>query len=233
MPKRAAEVNAIHTLFQNLRATCHLFATVAVGWNRSASVLKAIWLISRSKKVRLGFSAIGLCLSVTLFATSVGAADKDQKKPARADVLQKLIDCRAIPSDAERLACYETQTAKIDDAEAKRDVVIIDRDQATKARKDGFGLPARPLVVGAPPALGEGVTDVTAKIRSARLLESNRWLFVLEDGARWYQAESKTLRDPKPGQSVRIRKASLGGFLANIDGQPATRVRRIDQPAVN
>ena len=67
--------------------------------------------------MRLGFSAIGLCLSVTLFATSVGAADKDQKKPARADVLQKLIDCRAIPSDAERLACYETQTAKIDDAD--------------------------------------------------------------------------------------------------------------------
>jgi hypothetical protein len=233
MPKRAAEVNAIHALFQNLRATCHLFATVAVGWNHSASVLMSMWLISRSKKVRLGFSAIGLCLSVTLFATSAVSAGKDQKKPARADVLQKLIDCRSIPSDAERLACYETQTAKIDDAEAKRDLVIIDRDQATKARKDGFGLPARPLIVGTPPALGEGVSDVTAKIRSAKLLDSKRWLFVLEDGARWYQAELKTLRDPKPGQSVRIRKASLGGFLANIDGQPATRVRRIDQPAVN
>ena len=180
--------------------------------------------------MRLGFLAIGLCL---IFTTSVVAADKDQKKPARADVLQKLIDCRSIPSDAERLACYETQTAKIDDAEAKRDLVIIDRDQATKARKDGFGLPARPLIVGTPPALGEGVSDVTAKIRTAKLLGSKRWLFVLDDGARWYQAELKTLRDPKPGQSVRIRKASLGGFLANIDGQPATRVRRIDQPAVN
>lgn len=164
---------------------------------------------------------------------NAAAADRDQKKPARADVLQKLIDCRAIPSDAERLACYEAQTAKIDAAEAKRDLVIIDRDQATKARKDGFGLPSRPLIVGAPPALGEGVTDVTAKIRTAKLLNTNRWLFVLDDGARWYQAESKTLRDPKPGQSVRIRKASLGGFLANIDGQPATRVRRIDQAGIN
>ena len=183
--------------------------------------------------MRLGILVIGLWAGISLFATDAVAADKDQKKPARADVLQKLIDCRAIPNDAERLACYETQTAKIDNAEAKRDLVIIDREQATKARKDGFGLPSRPLIVGAPPALGEGVTDVTAKIRTAKQLNSKRWLLVLEDGARWYQAESKTIRDPKPGQSVRIRKASLGGFLANIDGQIAIRVRRIDQPALN
>jgi hypothetical protein len=183
--------------------------------------------------VRLGILVIGLCAGVSLFSVGATAADKDLKKPARADVLQKLINCRAIPNDAERLACYEAQTAKIDDAEAKRDLVIIDRDQATKARKEGFGLPARPLVVGTPPSLGEGVSDVTAKIRTAKLLSTKRWLIVLDDGARWYQAESKTIRDPKPGQSVRIRKASLGGFLANIDGQPATRVRRIDQPALN
>lgn len=183
--------------------------------------------------VHSGIIVIGFCAGISLCAANAVAAGKDQKKPVRAEVLQKLIDCRAIPVDAERLACYETQTAKIDDAEAKRDLVIIDRDQVTKARKDGFGLPSRPLVVGAPPALGEGVTDVTAKIRTAKLLTSKRWLFVLDDGARWYQAELKTIRDPKPGQSVRIRKASLGGFLANIDGQPATRVRRIDQPGVN
>jgi hypothetical protein len=183
--------------------------------------------------VRLGFVVIGFLSGLLVCATSAAAAGKDQKKPNRAEVLQKLIDCRAIPADVERLACYEAQTAKIDAAEANRDLVIIDRDQATKARKDGFGLPSRPLIVGTPPTLGEGVTDVTAKIRTAKLLASKRWLFVLDDGARWYQAELKTLRDPKPGQSIRIRKASLGGFLANIDGQPATRVRRIDQTSAN
>jgi hypothetical protein len=170
------------------------------------------------------------CAGMALFTTSAVAADKADKKAPRAEVLQKLIDCRAIPNDAERLACFERQTALIDDAEAKRDLVVIDRDQATKARKESFGLPAKPLIVGQAPALGEGVTDVTSKIRTAKLLNSKRWLFVLEDGARWYQAESKSIREPKPGQSIRIRKASLGGFLANIDGQPATRVRRLDQP---
>jgi hypothetical protein len=176
---------------------------------------------------------MGLCFGVSLFSASAVAADSDPKKPARADVLQKLINCRTIPNDAERLACYEAQTARIDDAEAKRDLVIIDRDQATKARKDNFGLPAKPLVVGTAAVPGEGVSDVTGTIRTAKLLATKRWLITLNDGARWYQAESKTIRDPKPGQSIRIRKASLGGFLANIDGQPATRVRRIDQPTLN
>jgi hypothetical protein len=180
--------------------------------------------------VRLPVILIIGCASAALFTASALAADKIEKKAPRAEVLQKLIDCRSIPDPVERLACFEIQTAKIDNAEANRDLVIIDRDQATKARKERFGLPARPLVVGAAPALGEGVTDVTSKIRTAKLLNNNRWLFVLEDGARWYQAESKLLRDPKPGQSIRIRKASLGGFLANIDGQTATRVRRLEQP---
>jgi hypothetical protein len=233
MPKHATEVNAIQALFQNLRATCHLFATVTMGWNGTGDVLDALPSSYRSKAVRSGVLVTGFLAGVTLCTAGAVAAEKDQKKPVRAEVLQKLIDCRSIPSDAERLACYEAQTAKIDAAEAKRDVVIIDRDQATKARKENFGRPTKPLIVGTEPAPGEGVTDVTTKIRTATLLNTNRWLFVLEDGARWYQAEAKSIRDPKPGQSIRIRKASLGGFLANIDGQPATRVRRIDQPAVN
>jgi hypothetical protein len=39
MPKHAAEVNAIHTLFRNLRSICYLFATVATGWNGHRVVL--------------------------------------------------------------------------------------------------------------------------------------------------------------------------------------------------
>jgi hypothetical protein len=170
------------------------------------------------------------CAGMSVLATNAQAADKTEKTVPRAEILQRLIDCRSISDPSARLACFETQTAKIDEAEAKRDLVIIDRDIATKSRKENFGLPTKPLIVGKTPALGEGVTDVTSKIRSAKLLDSNRWLFVLEDGARWYQAESKSIRQPKPGHMIRIRKASFGGYLANVNGQTATRVRRIDQP---
>jgi hypothetical protein len=180
--------------------------------------------------VRLKVILIMGCAGITLSATNAGAAQKAEKVAPRAEILQRLVDCRSISNSAERLTCFETQTAKIDEAEAKRDLVIIDRDIATKSRKENFGLPTKPLIVGKTPALGEGVTDVTSKIRSAKLLDNNRWLFVLEDGARWYQAESKSIRQPKPGHEIRIRKASFGGYLANVNGQKATRVRRIDQP---
>jgi hypothetical protein len=39
MPKGVAEVNANRAFFGNLRATCHLFATVAAGWNLNADVI--------------------------------------------------------------------------------------------------------------------------------------------------------------------------------------------------
>lgn len=178
---------------------------------------------------------VGIAVGVTslgLLLTPIGALAQKDKSTAspreRSEVLQKLIDCRSVVDDAQRLACYETQAARIDAAEANRDVVVIDREQAEKARKQNFGLPARPLIVGKSPTGSDG-EDVISTIRSARQLATKRWLFELEDGARWYQAELKTIRDPKPGHKVRIRKASLGGYVANIDGQPATRVRRIDQ----
>jgi hypothetical protein len=173
-----------------------------------------------------------VCLTLSAMPTAlIAQSDKSAGKTRpRAEVLQKLIDCRAIPEDAKRLACYETQAARIDAAEANRDVVVIDREQAETARKQNFGLPAKPLLPGKPQVGGGDVEDVVSTIRSAKQLVTKRWLITLDNGARWYQAELKTIRDPKPGQQVRIRKASLGGYLANIDGQPATRVRRIEQP---
>jgi hypothetical protein len=229
MPNGAQEVNAICTIFRNLHATCNLFATVLAGWKRHAIVIGRGRETDGSMVVRSGRLLMSGMAVLALAAVAASAAEKAGKPAQRAEVLQKLINCRSIADDRQRLTCYETQAAAIDSAEANRDVVVIDRDQADKARKQSFGLPARPLVVGTPAGASDGIVDITSKIRTAKLLVTKRWLLELEDGARWYQAELKTLRDPKPGQSVRIRKASLGGYLANIDGQPATRVRRIDQ----
>lgn len=175
----------------------------------------------------ISFACLGLsALPAGLIAQTGKSGGKPQP---RAEVLQKLIDCRAIPEDAKRLACYETQAARIDAAEANREVVVIDREQAETTRKQNFGLPVKPLIVGKPEVGKDSFEDITGTIRTAKQLVTKRWLFELDNGARWYQAELKTIREPKPGQKVRIRKASLGGYLANIDGQPATRVRRIDQ----
>lgn len=154
---------------------------------------------------------------------------------SRSEVLQKLIDCRSIKNDAERLSCYESQTAKIEDAEAKKDVLVIDRAQAEKSRRENFGLPPKnePFVGLGKGSQPNGASDIRSKIQEARLLKSGKWVLILEDGARWFQTDSETIRDPKPGQDVRIRKAALGSYFANVNGQAAMRVRRVDTPKAN
>jgi hypothetical protein len=185
---------------------------------------------SRSSRVKLG-QILTVIAGLSLMSEPASAADKPVP---RAELFQKLIDCRAIRDNSERLACFDDQAAKIDAAEAKQDVIVIDRGQATKARKEAFGLPTSKLPVlgvekGSSP-LGEGVNDIQTTLRQASQMKNGKWLFVLADGARWFQTDYDIIRDPKPGQSIRIRKAAIGSYLANIEGRKAIRVKRADQP---
>lgn len=168
-------------------------------------------------------------VGLNFMTSSVYAADAPSQ---RAELFQKLIDCRAIQDAEERLACFDNQVAIIDTAEAKRDVIVIDRSQAAKARKDAFGLPASKLPVlgvekGSNP-LGEGVSDIQTTLRQASQMKNGKWLFTLADGARWFQTDYDIIRDPKPGQAIRIRKAAIGSYLANIEGRKAIRVKRAE-----
>jgi hypothetical protein len=51
----------------------------------------------------------------------------------------------------------------------------------------------------------------------------------LEDGARWTQTDSTRVnRTPKAGMKARIRRAAMGSFFVNIDGQLAIRMKRLN-----
>ena len=52
------------------------------------------------------------------------------------------------------------------------------------------------------------------------------WMGLGGDGARWAQTELTRMRSPKAGDSIRIRKTALGGYMANINDRPAIRVKR-------
>lgn len=169
-----------------------------------------------------------LILAYSLGAVaSAGYAAPPAKRPP---AFQKLVDCRAIADPDQRLACFDREVAAVAAAEGRQDLVVIDRAKVRTARKTLFGLQVPDLgIFGGGDDGEEGVGRIEAKIASVGRNPDGRWTFRLVDGARWVQADSRELGvDPAAGQTVAIRKAAMGSFLANVNKQIAIRVRRVN-----
>lgn len=169
-------------------------------------------------------------VAVAALAAAGAAGPALAAEPARAREFQKLVDCRAIADAAGRLACFDRAVTGLVAAEARRDVVVIDRARVRTARRTLFGLSVPDLgIFGGGGEEEEGVSRIESKLRAASRGSDGKWLFRLEDGAQWAQTDTaRGSFDARPGQSIVIRKAAMGSFLANIDKQTAIRVKRVN-----
>lgn len=172
----------------------------------------------------------GLAAAVFGLAALAGAGAQAQPKAeGRAALLQNLLDCRKVADDQARLACFDAQAGAIDQAEAKGDIVVVDREQVRTVRRQAFGftLPSMSMFErGEDP---EEVGSVSLKIESARRQGDGKWLFVLEGGQVWRQIDTTELtRTPKPGGTANIKRAMMGSYKLNIGGATAIRVHRDD-----
>lgn len=158
-------------------------------------------------------------------AVATPAPAKDAEK-ARAQPFAAVLECRKLKDDAQRLACYDAATGRMDEAEAKGDIVVIDKAQAEKAHKEAFGLPMPSLDFVTKALKPDEVDKLEGVVKSARQGADDRWTIVLEGGAIWRQISGDLLRTPKSGQKVTIRKGTLGSFLMSVDGQPTIKVHR-------
>ncbi|MFM7028598.1 MAG: hypothetical protein ACKOXK_07995 [Chakrabartia sp.] len=152
--------------------------------------------------------------------------------PAQAaDLVDDLVTCRAKPAEAERLACYDARVATLSDEIARKNLVVIDRSAVAAARKDNFGLSGSDQKVLAQlnrdPAPEASLSAVEGRLRSVRQALDGSWVMTLEDGAVWAQTGGDLALSPRVGDAIRIRKAALGSFMANINGGSAIRVRRV------
>ncbi len=181
-------------------------------------------------KTTINFGMIGMG-GVALLLFSVAPATAKEMKAARPEVFKKLVDCRAITENAARLACYDAQVAKLDEAESKKELVIVDTEEVKKARKGLFGLSLPDLggLFGAKEE-GEddsrGLSEIESTVKTLGTNKAGKWVFTIADGARWAQTDTTSIRTPKVGQPVRIRRAAMGSFFANIGEARAIRVMR-------
>lgn len=171
-------------------------------------------------------AARSLPLVAAALLLAAPALAKDDEPAPRAAPVQKIYDCRTIANDSERLACFDQSVAALADAEMKREVTIADKDVVKKTRRGlfGFSLPRIGLFGGGE---DEEIKEIDAVVKSVSLDRSGKYRMVMEDGAVWQQIDTTRLpRQPKVGQTVKIRVATMGSYFANVDGQRAIRMKR-------
>ena len=164
-------------------------------------------------------------LSAMLAAPAVARQTAAGERP---ELLSRLVACRQVPDSTARLACYDAAAVALDFAERQGEVVVMDRSQVSAARRQlfGFDLPAMPGLFdrGARP---ERIDAVETTLARAVLMGEGKWVFTLADGSVWRQIDSERVTFlNRPGETVRVRRASLGSYQLVVGHSRAVRVRR-------
>jgi hypothetical protein len=170
------------------------------------------------------YSIWATVLIPVMAASPVNAAD-EAKRP---EVFDKLMACRQIADGAARLACFDTQAARLEEAADKSEVVVVDRAEVRKARRGLFGLTLGDLGSLFGKNEPEQITQIESTIRQVAKNGEGKYVFLLEDGARWAQTDRAAMRTPKPGMPIKIRKAAMGSYMANIADRTGFKVMRLN-----
>lgn len=161
--------------------------------------------------------------TLSLLAAAPGMAAYAQPAQPAPDVFTRVTACRDLRDGTERLACYDRAVAALAQAQAAREVVVVDRQQVQQTQRSLFGL----TVPSVSRLFGEGQEQaVEETITQVRNDQTGRVTFQTNTGAVWTQTEGRRLARARPGMKVRIRRGALGSFIANVEGQIGVRVIR-------
>lgn len=173
-----------------------------------------------------GLVAIG---GLILFAAPASSAPKqiaDGPPPAQ---VTALLQCRNIADSAERLACYDKAAATIDEAVAKRDIVVIDREGVQKTKRGLFGFSIPNLGIFGDDNDVVEIKQIEGTLVSTAFNADGGYIFRLADGSRWTQIDSKPFAfPPRSGEKVTVKKGALGAYFLTVEGQPGVKVKRIN-----
>ena len=170
----------------------------------------------------------GVMAASVLLGSSVHAKDKTPHPPPQ--TWQDMVKCRQISDPSARLACFDAQVAKVEQATANGDLVLADRESIRRTKRGlfGFGILGGGLLGDSDDKNGEEISEIDGTVSSARQFGYGSWRITLADGSVWEQTDDqKLLFDPKSGNKVHIYKGMMGTYRANIDGQRALKMRRV------
>ncbi len=170
-------------------------------------------------------------LTVMVVAALSASASAAPRKPAAGGPpgqMQRLLDCRSVADAVQRLACFDRESTIVDAAVARKDLVFIDRERATAARRSlfGFSVPSFGGLFGGDEK--DEVKQIDGVVASAGRNADGGWVIVLGDKSVWSQTDDTPLAlAPKAGQKVVVRRGVLGSFRLSVNGQPGLKVKRV------
>lgn len=178
------------------------------------------------KRIITGIGLLGV-------ATVAAAASHDIPALQGAKAFDQVLACKTIADPAQRLACYDQNVGALADAKAKKDIVVVDRQEVREAKRSLFGFTLPNLRIFGDSDGGKSKsadepeeTEITAAVRSARQDGDGNWIIVLDDGAVWHQTAGDIALAPKSGMQVTIRRAALGSYFLRVGKQPGVKARR-------
>jgi hypothetical protein len=162
-------------------------------------------------------------LAALIAATSADARNPPPGPPPA--IVQGLIACRAIPDSAQRLACYDRQSGAVAQAIEKKDLVVIDRERATEAKRSlfGFSVPSFAGLLG-----GGDITEIEGTVAGAQQNADGGWTVKLSDGSVWTQTDDTPVAlEPRRGDKVVVKRGTLGSYFFKLGKQPGFKAKRI------
>ena len=171
----------------------------------------------------------GLTLAVLALLLAGGPAMA--RKPAEAATpaqIQQLMACRAMTDSAQRLACFDRESAAFQQAVAAKDLVFVDRERAKATRRSlfGFSMPSFGGLFGDDDE--DAIKQIESTVASAGRNGDGGWTISLADKTVWTQTNDAMLGlSPKTGQKVVVKRGVMGTYYLSVNGQPGIKVRRV------
>jgi hypothetical protein len=170
-----------------------------------------------------------LYIGAVALAALCSAATAQEPEADRSALITSVLDCRDVADDQARLRCYDAAAAALGEASSAGALVVVDREAVRRTRRGlfGFSVPRLPFFRG-DTSHDEEVTEIEGTIQSVRSHDFGKWIVTLADDSVWQTTEPDTRNPaPRPGQSVRIRRAALGSYMLSVEGRRGTRAMRV------
>lgn len=166
-------------------------------------------------------------ITVGLIA-AVAATGLSARKPAPSAppaIVNSLLGCRTIVDPTQRLACYDRNSGAIAEAISKKDLVVIDKERATEAKRSlfGFSVPSFAGLLG-----GGELNQIEGTVADAAQNGDGNWVIRLGDGSVWAQTDGTPVAlEPRRGDKVTVRRGTLGSYFFRLGNQPSFKAKRI------